>query len=71
MVDLSCCEDIQCIVLPMGPFEGLRSKWRVKRFRVEVEIRLLNDRTMPYVQRLQVEITQVSSYMQARAIIVL
>ena len=45
--------------------EGLRSKRRVKRFRVEVEIGLLSNRTLTHVQRLQVEITQVSSYNRA------
>ena len=45
--------------------EGLRSKRRVKRFRVEVEIGLLSNRTLTHVQRLQVEITQVSSYNHA------
>ena len=31
-------------------------------FPVEVEIRLVNDCTLTHVQRLQAEITQVSSY---------
>ena len=54
-------------VLKLGNYNISLVPGRVKRFRVEFEIRPLNGHTLTHVQQLQVEITQVSLHKRVNA----